>query len=223
MFPRQQFVSKLITEVNSTISKTNKAKFTTIQSKVYTFIQRSVTDTYPSDILCFPHQEVTSNAIHPPWLISLNPYHYDSKASYVLSILIVKDRLPVHGWVFDNLSSNLLHAEKGGGAYVNGKRIFRDELMSLREAEMRIHSSFLRKSQPQNPAYQRVRQTELPTSLEICGVAEGNTDIFLSINQTPYEFAAASLIAKEAGVEVMTLEGEELSWSKSSSIWCGMV
>ncbi|KQL55784.1 MULTISPECIES: inositol monophosphatase family protein [Bacillaceae] len=223
MLPRQQFVSKLINEVISTISKTNKAKSTTIQSKVYTFIQRSVTDTYPSDILCFPHQEVAINAIHPTWLISLNPYYYGSKASSVLSILIVKDRMPIHGWVYDNLSSNLFHAEKGCGAYLNGKRIFRNELMSLREAEIRIHSSFLRKSQPQNPAYQRVRKTELPTALEICAVAEGNADIFLSINQTPYEFAAASLIAKEAGVEVMTLEGEELSWGKSSSVWCGMV
>lgn len=70
--------------------------------------------------------------------------------------------------------------------------------MSLREAEIRIQSSFLRKEQPKNPAYQRVRQTELPTALEICGVAEGNTDIFLSLNQTPYEFAAASLIAKKS-------------------------
>lgn len=223
MLPRQQFVSKLFTEVNSIISKANKANATTIQSKVYTFIQRSVTDTYPSDILCFPHQEVALNAIHSTWLISLNPYHYDSKASYVLSILIVKDRLPVHGWVFDNLSSNLLHAEKGRGTYLNGKRIFRDELMSLREAEIRIHSSFLRMLQPKNPAYQRIRQVELPTALEICKVAEGNSDIFIALNQTPYEFAAASLIAKEAGVEIMTLEGEELCCSKSSSIWCGMV
>ncbi|WP_144557899.1 inositol monophosphatase family protein [Shouchella miscanthi] len=223
MFPRQQFVSNLMNEVNSTISNTIKANTITLQSEVYTLIQRIVTDAYPSDILCFPHQEVALNAIHPTWLLSLNPYHYDSKAAYVLSILIVKDRLPIHGWVYDNLSSNLLHAEMGRGTYLNGKRVFRDELMSLREAEIRIHSSFLRHSQPQNPAYQRVRQAKLPTALEICGVAEGNTDIFLSINQTPYEFAAASLIAKEAGVEVMTLEGEELSWGENSSVWCGMV
>ncbi|WP_054708837.1 inositol monophosphatase family protein [Bacillus sp. JCM 19041] len=95
--------------------------------------------------------------------------------------------------------------------------------MSLREAEIRIHSSFLRKEQPQNPAYQRVRQTELPTALVICAVAEGNTDIFMATNQTPYEFAAASLIAKEAGIEVMTLEGAELCWDQASSIWCGVV
>ncbi|MFS0785310.1 inositol monophosphatase family protein [Shouchella sp. 1P09AA] len=223
MFPRQQFVSKLINEVISTILKTNKANATTIQSKVYTFIRRSVTDNYPSDILCFPHQEVAINAIHSTWLISLNPYYYDTKASYVLSILLVKNRLPIHGWVYDDLSSNLFHADKGSGAYVNGKRILRDELMSLREAEIRIHSSFLRKEQPQNPVYQRVRQTELPTALEICAVAEGNADIFLSINQPPYEFAAASLIAKEAGVQVMTLEGKELSFGKNSSVWCGVV
>ncbi|GAF23146.1 hypothetical protein JCM19047_2940 [Bacillus sp. JCM 19047] len=64
---------------------------------------------------------------------------------------------------------------------------------------------------------------ELPTALEICTVAEGNTDIFMAMNQTPNEFAAASLIAKEAGVEVMTLEGQELRWNKASSVWCGVV
>ncbi len=113
MFPRQQFVSKLINEVISTISKTNKANETTIQSKVYTFIQRSVTATYPSDILCFPHQEVALNAIHSTWLISLNPYHHESKAAYVLSILIAKDRMPIHGWVYDNISNNLFMLKKG--------------------------------------------------------------------------------------------------------------
>ncbi len=164
-------------EVNSTISNTIKANTITLQSEVYTLIQRIVTDAYPSDILCFPHQEVALNAIHPTWLLSLNPYYYGSKASYVLSILIVKDRMPIHGWVYDNLSSKLFHAEKGCGAYLNGKRIFRQELMSLREAEIRIHSSFLRKEQPQHPAYQRVRMAEQPTALEICKVAEGNTDI----------------------------------------------
>lgn len=223
MLSRQQFVSTLINEVISTISKTNKAKATTIQSKVYTFIQRSVVHTYPSDILCFPDQEVAENAIHSTWLISLKPYYYNSKASYVLCIVIVKDRMPIHSWVYDNLSRNLLYAEKGSGAHLNGKRIFRDELMSLREAEVRIHPSFLRKEQPKNPAYQRVRRAELPTALEICKVVEGNSDIFIALNQTPYQFAAASLIAKEAGVEVMTLEGEELCWYKSSSVWCGMV
>ncbi|MFB4212582.1 inositol monophosphatase [Shouchella sp. JSM 1781072] len=223
MFPRQQFVSKLINDMISTISKTDKANAPTIQSDVYTLILRNVTDSYPYDILCFPHQEVAINDSQSTWFISLNPYYYLSKTSYVLSILIVKDRLPLHSWVYDNLSSNLFHAEKGGGAYVNGKRIFRDELMSLREAEIRIHSSFLRKEQPQNPTYQRVRQTEQPTALEICGVAEGNSDIFIALNQTPYEFAAASLIAKETGVQVMTLEGKELSLGKNSSVWCGVV
>lgn len=106
MLSRQQFVSKLINEVISIISKTNKANAPTIQSKVYTFIQRSVAYTYPSDILCLRHQEVVKNAIHSSWLISLNPYHYDSKSSYVLSILIVKDSMPIHGWVYDNQSNN---------------------------------------------------------------------------------------------------------------------
>ncbi|WP_099302777.1 inositol monophosphatase family protein [Bacillus sp. Marseille-P3800] len=223
MFSRKQFVSKLINDVISTISKSNKENANTIQSKVYTLIQRSVVENYTSDILCFPHQEVAINDSQSTWLISLNLDHYESIVFYVLSILIVKDRMPIHGWVYDNLSNNLFHAEKGRGTYLNGKRIFRDELMSLREAEIRISSSFLRKEQPENPVYQRVRQTELPIALEICAVAEGNADIFIALNQTPYEFAAASLIAKEAGVEVMTLEGEELSWGKSLSVWCGMV
>ncbi|WP_166740241.1 inositol monophosphatase family protein [Shouchella lehensis] len=194
------------------------------QLKMYSFLHQSICWSFPFDTICFSYEELPAKMHDSLWLISLEPYEKkQANSAYSLSIAIIENKVLTQGFVYDNLSNNFYYAEKGRGAFLNGQPLCRDELMRLREAEIRMDSSFLRREQPLNPSYQRVRMAELPTALEICTVAEGNTDIFMTMNQTPYEFAAASLIAKEAGVEVMTLEGQELRWNKASSVWCGVV
>lgn len=195
-----------------------------IQKEIYSFIHERMTTTYSGEIFCYSGQKIPSYNENPIWLISIHLYKMNQLTNnFCLSIAIIENNTLIQGCVYDNRLNNIYYAEKEKGAFLNGQPIYRDELMRLREAEIRMDSSFLRREQPLNPSYQRVRMAELPTALEICTVAEGNTDIFMAMNQTPNEFAAASLIAKEAGVEVMTLEGQELRWNKASSVWCGAV
>lgn len=195
-----------------------------IQKEIYSFIHERMTTTYSGEIFCYSGQKIPTYNENPIWLISIHLYKMNQLTNnFCLSIAIIENNTLIQGCVYDNRLNNIYYAEKEKGAFLNGQPIYRDELMSLKEAEIRIHSLFLRREQPLNPSYQRVRMEVLPTALEMCTVAEGNTDIFIAMNQTPYEFAAASLIAKEAGVEVMTLEGLELRWNKASSVWCGVV
>ncbi|WDF02023.1 inositol monophosphatase family protein [Shouchella hunanensis] len=211
------------------ISGTNSPLFSSIsmkniQKEIYSFIHERMTTTYSGEIFCYSGQKIPSYNENPIWLISINLYKMNQLTNnFCLSIAIIENNTLIQGCVYDYRLNNLYYAEKKKGAFLNGQPIYRDELIRLKEAEIRIHSSFLQKEQPLNPSYQRVRMAELPTALETCSVAEGDADIFMTMNQIPHEFAAASLIAKEAGVDVMTLEGQELCWNKVSSVWCGVV
>lgn len=227
MHSRQHLTHSLLTEVAYTISTAPRSNtHQTVQSKVYTLFQQRIHTAYPSDILCFPHQDIPTSSKHPIWLISLDPFHHEQAHQsnrFSISIAIAQCGELHCAFVYDVAAHKLYHAQKGGGAFLNEKLLWREELMQLREAEIRIDSSYLLKAQPLHPKYERVRSAVWSTSLEICSMAEGDTDIFIATKQPPHAFAVASLIALEAGVRIITTEGEQVDWSKQSSLWCGVV
>ncbi|GIN05983.1 hypothetical protein J1TS1_01280 [Shouchella clausii] len=95
--------------------------------------------------------------------------------------------------------------------------------MPLNEAVLRIKADYLHESNKRVPANKRVGVADQSTALEICRVAEGKTDLFMAMSESPHAFAAASLIAEEAGVRLMTVEGKPLRWYKESSFWVGVI
>lgn len=95
--------------------------------------------------------------------------------------------------------------------------------MPLNEAILRVKADYLREKNKRLSANSRVDVADQSTVLEICRVAEGETDLFMAMSERPHAFAAASLIGEEAGVRLMTVEGKPLRWYKESSLWVGVV
>ncbi len=135
---------------------------------------------------------------------------------YAISVALEKDKKPLLGIVYDPVRGELFCAERGKGAFLNGKRIkvssqkdlkksllmtgFSYKLGKTMESNLRHFRNFLVSSQA-------VRRAGA-ASLDMCYVACGRLDGFWELELNPWDTAAAWLIVKEAGGEVTTFSGK---------------
>ncbi|MDD5311380.1 MAG: inositol monophosphatase family protein [Candidatus Omnitrophica bacterium] len=135
---------------------------------------------------------------------------------YSISVALEKDKKPILGIVYDPERRELFFAERGRGAFLNGKPIkvsaqkdlkksllmtgFSYNLGKTMETNLRHFRSFLIVSQ----AVRRAGSA----SLDLCNVACGRLDGYWELGLNPWDTAAAWLIVKEAGGEVTTFSGK---------------
>lgn len=131
-----------------------------------------------------------------------------------ISVGLAKDKELIAGVVLDPDLDNLFYAEKGKGAYLNGKRIqasactLKDSLVlfgtcpyerELAEKTFELTKEIFYKCL-------EVRRSG-SAALDICYVAAGKADLYYELILRPWDIAAASVILKEAGGICMTADG----------------
>ena len=125
----------------------------------------------------------------------------------------------VLGVVYDPMRGELFSAEKGAGAFLNGKavrvsptdRLIRSLLATgfpydrvvSRENNLNHFNALLMASQ-------EVRR-DGSAALDLCYVASGRFDGFWELKLKPWDVAAGSLIVREAGGTVSNLSGRGFS------------
>jgi myo-inositol-1(or 4)-monophosphatase len=104
MQSRQQLIPDLLTEAAyrmDTAFKATKQSICTTntykvqESNIYAMLQQRIQANYPTDILCFPHQDIPISSKHPIWLISLHPCQHELPHQidvYALSIALARSR-----------------------------------------------------------------------------------------------------------------------------------
>jgi len=109
-------------------------------------------------------------------------------------------------------------AEKGKGAYRNGKRIKPSETATLEEAVVGVDFSNFKARQVVDKLIKILERTRHlrhlgANALEICYVADGTTDAFIDIRGKlrVTDIAAAQLILREAGGIITTPTGDKLN------------
>jgi len=123
------------------------------------------------------------------------------------------------GVVYDPMRDELFVAEKGKGAYLNGRKIrvsrtkalshsmlatgFTYHVKAARNRNIRNFSKFLVRAQ----AVRRAGSA----ALDLCYVACGRFDGFWEMDLKPWDTAAASLIVKEAKGKVTKFDGSRYS------------
>ncbi len=120
--------------------------------------------------------------------------------------------------VADVLRDITYTAEKGKGAYRNGKRIKPSETTALEEAVVGVDFSTFKARQVVNQLIKVLEKTRHlrhlgANALEICYVADGTTDAFIDIRGKlrVTDIAAAYLILLEAGGIITTPRGDKLN------------
>ncbi|MGQ9694776.1 MAG: inositol monophosphatase family protein [Thermodesulfobacteriota bacterium] len=138
---------------------------------------------------------------------------------FCVSIALEKDNEIILGIVYDPMREELFIGEKGKGARLNGQKIHVSSVPKLSQSLLATGFPYdLRESSKNNFDHFRnfalrvhaVRRAG-SAALDLCYVAAGRFDGFWEMKLGPWDFAAGSLIVKEAGGKVTDFGGHPLN------------
>lgn len=131
----------------------------------------------------------------------------------------------IAGIVYQPYLNEFFYAERGKGAFRNGRAIHVSK--ASREEALVVfgtapyYEDLAKKSF--DKAYEVFRQVadvrrSGSAAIDLCNVACGRADMYFEYLLSPWDHAAGSLIVKEAGGSVTTMEGEMLSLNEKCSV-----
>lgn len=142
-----------------------------------------------------------------------------------ISVALLKEDKPIIGVCYNPYTDELFYAKKGGGAYLNDKKIsvsdktLKEGLLlsgsspykeNLRLKTLEIHKKMVLKAGD----FRRFGSAVI----ELCMIASGRAEAYFELSLMPWDFAAASLILKEAGGNVTTIDGKDLNYFEETTI-----
>src|SRR6185503_9077499 len=146
---------------------------------------------------------------------------------YCVSIGIRHRGAMAHAVVYDPVANELFTASKGGGAYLNDRRIRVSTLTRFGDAL--VGTGFPFKELDRLDLYLRQLQSMMRTvagvrragaaALDLAYVACGRLDAFWELGLSPWDMAAGTLLITEAGGLVGDLQGEQ-TFMESGDICC---
>lgn len=142
-----------------------------------------------------------------------------------ISVALLKRGKPIVGICYNPYTKELFEAEKNKGAFLNGKRIHVSD-KKLKDGIVFCGSSYY---------YDDLRKQSLDLQrkfamvagdfrrfgssvIELCSVASGKAEVFFELKLMPWDYVAASLIIREAGGCIKTIDGNDIQYSKPTSI-----
>ena len=142
-----------------------------------------------------------------------------------VSIGLLLDAEPVYAAIYNPYLSELFTAQKGQGAFLNGQPIHVS-------GKPLSESIILFGTSPYYPELAK-KSFELLINLfnraldvrrfgsaayDLCMVAAGRAELFFEMQLSPWDYAAGSLIVKEAGGQATQLDGTPLSYGHPCSV-----
>ena len=193
------------------------------------FLTRELRDRYPEvGFLCEEEDMKDIRGHEAVWVID----PIDGTCNYsrgnencCISVALVLQGEPVLGVVYSPWREELYSAEKGKGAFCNGKPIHvsdRPYEKGLLFTAMSLYRKDLAKtcSDIIYDLYMEcndVRRTG-SAAVELCLMAAGFAELYFEMRLMPWDYAAALLILKEAGGTVLDFEGKEPSPFRQSLV-----
>jgi myo-inositol-1(or 4)-monophosphatase len=121
------------------------------------------------------------------------------------------------GAVYDPLLNEMFTAERGKGAFLNGKPIHASKASELKKSLLVTGFPYDTWNTPRNNFDYFVKLAKMTqgvrrlgsAALDGCYVAAGRFDGFWELSLKPWDIAAAGLIAHEAGARVSNIDGAE--------------
>ncbi|MBR7072413.1 MAG: inositol monophosphatase [Eubacterium sp.] len=145
-----------------------------------------------------------------------------------ISVGLAKDKELIVGVVADPDLDNIFYAEKGKGAYLNGKPIH----VSSCDMEHSLvlfgtcpyeHELAHRTFEITEEVFYRSLEVRRGGSaaLDICYVASGKADLYYELILRPWDWAGATLILNEAGGVASVCDGSPVNLGTVQSYCCG--
>ena len=210
--------------------KEGHANFVTnIDREVEEYLQQALLSLVPGSQIIGEEKENGALTDAPTWIVdpvdgTTNLIH-DYRCSAV-SIALCENRSPVAGLIWQPYTQEMFYAEAGRGASLNGKEIhvsetpFDKALIAVGTAP--YHAELAEKSMELALAFLHscadIRRSR-SAAVDLAYLAAGRLDAFFELNLKPWDYAAGSLIVREAGgVVTMPLEPGEMRYDRSTAI-----
>ena len=210
--------------------KEGHANFVTnIDREVEEYLQQALLSLVPGSQIIGEEKENGALTDAPTWIVdpvdgTTNLIH-DYRCSAV-SIALCENRSPVAGLIWQPYTQEMFYAEAGRGASLNGKEIhvsetpFDKALIAVGTAP--YHAELAEKSMELALAFLHscadIRRSG-SAAVDLAYLAAGRLDAFFELNLKPWDYAAGSLIVREAGgVVTMPPETGEMRYDRSAAI-----
>lgn len=144
---------------------------------------------------------------------------------FAVSVAYCRRGVPKAGVVLHPLRDEIYAAVRGGGAYLNGKRVPPIEPRPLNEVLIGLGFYYDRGALMEGTllAIRDLFRAEIhgvrrmgAAALDLCCVGLGMFGAFFEYQLSPWDFAAAGLFVEEAGGRISTCRGQPLVLAKSS-------
>ena len=145
----------------------------------------------------------------------------------VVSIALLKDGGPYIGVVYNPFDGEVFSAIADQGAYMNGERIMSSDNPLSESLAVFGTAPYYEELRDQTFAYVKdlmplcvdVRRSGT-AAWDMCCVAIGRCSLYFEMRIQFWDYAAAALIAREAGCSVTDVKGNELSYAGPTSAVC---
>lgn len=144
----------------------------------------------------------------------------DGIPEFVVSIALVTDGVPVVGVIYNPSKDELYGAVQGGGAFLNGKRVFCTETADLRAASLIVSRSEDARGEI-DPLREHLGQVRPVGSVayKLAVVAAGSADLNVSVQpKNEWDVCAGDLLVREAGGHMVDLEGEVRRYNQADPL-----
>ncbi|MBL8510849.1 MAG: inositol monophosphatase [Betaproteobacteria bacterium] len=135
---------------------------------------------------------------------------------YCISIALAVKGIPTHGVIFDPCRNDLFTASRGGGAFLNDKRIRVSRVANLKDAligtgfpsrELAHIDRYLATFKELTPKCAGIRRPGA-AALDLAYVACGRLDGFWEMGLSPWDVAAGGLMIVESGGLITDFNGD---------------
>lgn len=207
---------------------------TEVDKQVQNFIEKSLGERYPE--IQFLGEEKNNDNIDlsgKVWVLdpvdgTTNLIH-DYRRSCI-SLALVENSEIVAGVIYQPYTEELFHAERGKGAYLNGKRIHVSGVKTMDESLVTIGTSPYDKEALGKISFQNFYRVFMDcqdirrsgsAAIDIAEVAAGRTDAFFEKKLNIWDYAAGALLIEEAGGVATNFKGEALACAMKTGFVCG--
>jgi len=192
------------------------------------FLSARILAQYPEDGIV---GEELAHAQAGSWVWYVDPIDgtanfLNQKKNYAISIGCYHDGVPEFGLVLDVAADRLFSAQRGKGAFRNGSRLVCANMRRISESFLStpmIQPVFL-EPHPRHPGMLRLARDVRAVrslgsvALELCALADGQADLFVAAQSSPWDHNAARLILSEAGGALRTWSGGAVPPGRSCAI-----
>ena len=218
-------------EQREIIQKTDHQDLVTFwDRKIEQQLRHSILTAFPQDSIVgeeYPPQENCDRKV--TWYldpIDGTTNFINQHQNYAISMGCWEGADPLFGLVLDVERETLYWAKRGGGAWQDQTQIHtsgRRELSELLLTTPGLQYTFLEPHPYQKQMIQLSRKVRGvrclgSVALELCEVAAGRADLFVTMRSSPWDHNAARIILEEAGGAIFTVDGGELPLDQKSTV-----